>query len=167
MDAADIRLLYEYNYWATHKILAATERVSPEQFVAPSPHSFGSLRGTLVHLVGGERGWRTLWQRNSLEVFGALKAERYPTFEPLKSEFEAEERAMREYVAGLAEPAVDGLVRYTTPEGVTRERVLWHCLVHVVNHGTHHRSEAATILKGFGQPPGALDFTAFLNQVSR
>jgi uncharacterized damage-inducible protein DinB len=41
--------------------------------------------------------------------------------------------------------------------------VLWHCLVHVVNHGTQHRSEAALLLTNDGQSPGDLDFTLFLN----
>jgi uncharacterized damage-inducible protein DinB len=53
--------------------------------------------------------------------------------------------------------------RYTTEDG-GRERVLWHCLLHVVNHGTQHRSEAAAILTGYGYSPGGLDFTAFLNE---
>jgi uncharacterized damage-inducible protein DinB len=42
--------------------------------------------------------------------------------------------------------------------------VLWHCLLHVVNHGTQHRSEAAAILTGYGHSPGDLDFTMFLSQ---
>ncbi len=44
------------------------------------------------------------------------------------------------------------------------KRVLWHCLLHVVNHGTQHRSEAAAILTGYGYSPGGLDFTMFLNE---
>jgi uncharacterized damage-inducible protein DinB len=42
--------------------------------------------------------------------------------------------------------------------------VLWHCLVHVVNHGMQHRSECAVMLTNFGYSPGDLDMTRFLNQ---
>jgi len=55
-------------------------------------------------------------------------------------------------------------VRYLIPGGIVRERVLWHCLLHVVNHGTQHRSEAAALLTSYGQSPGGLDFTLFLNE---
>jgi uncharacterized damage-inducible protein DinB len=39
---------------------------------------------------------------------------------------------------------------------------VWQTIVHVVNHGTQHRSEAAAILTGYGQSPGELDFDTFL-----
>ncbi len=54
------------------------------------------------------------------------------------------------------------MVRYPIDSGELRERVLWHCLLHVVNHGTQHRSEAAAILTSYGASPGDLDFTVFL-----
>jgi uncharacterized damage-inducible protein DinB len=36
-------------------------------------------------------------------------------------------------------------------------------MIHVMNHGTQHRSEAAAILTSFNQSPGDLDFTMYLN----
>jgi uncharacterized damage-inducible protein DinB len=71
---------------------------------------------------------------------------------------------MRAYLATLQDEDMTNLVRYTIPSGEQRERVLWHCLVHVVNHGTQHRSEAAAMLTEYGQSPGDLDFTLFLSQ---
>jgi uncharacterized damage-inducible protein DinB len=41
---------------------------------------------------------------------------------------------------------------------------VWQTIVHVVNHGTQHRSEAAAILTGYGQSPGELDFDLFLKE---
>ena len=75
-----------------------------------------------------------------------------------------EQHAMREYLTSLNDEALSSYVRYTTPEG--KERGLWHCLLHVVNHGTQHRSFAAVILSDNGHSPGGLDFTAFFNEYS-
>jgi uncharacterized damage-inducible protein DinB len=36
-------------------------------------------------------------------------------------------------------------------------------MVHVVNHSTQHRSEAAMLLTSYGRSPDGLDFTAFPN----
>ena len=161
MNRQDILLLYEYNYWATRRILTASAQVSPEQFTVPASHSFGSLRGTLVHTLDAEYSWRMLLQHNTLETFREMKDEDFPSFDPLKQRWVQEKELMRAYLASLSEQDVSGIVRYTTPEGEKRERVLWHCLLHVVDHGTHHRSEAAAILTDYGHSPGDLDSPSF------
>lgn len=164
MNIRDILTIYDYNYWATRKILTACVPISPEQFTVPTAHSFGSLRGTLVHLLDSECAWRMLCQHHTLAYFGAMQENHFPTLEALEQRWDQEERSMRDYLARLTNGDLTGYVRYTTDEGEKRERVLWHCLLHVINHGTHHRSEAAAILTGYGHSPGGLDFTAFLNE---
>ena len=164
MNIRDILTIYDYNYWANRRILAASAQVSPERFLAPATHSFGSLRGTLAHTLDGERAWRMLYQHQTLDYFGAMKEAAFPTFAMLQQRWNEEERAMRDYLAQLTDANMTDYVRYTVPEGHKRERLLWHCLWHVVNHGTQHRSEAAVILTEYGSSPGELDFTAFLNE---
>lgn len=164
MNLRDILTLYDYNYWATRRILAASAHVSFEQFTGSTMHSFGSLRGTLVHTLDSECAWRMLLQHNTLDYFHAMKEEDFPTFDTLEQRWKQEELSMRGYLIHLTDADLTGTVRYSTDEGEERERVLWHCLLHVVNHGTHHRSEAAAILTDYGHSPGELDFTAFLNE---
>jgi uncharacterized damage-inducible protein DinB len=164
MNIHDMLTLYDYNYWANRQILAAGAQVRAEQFVNPAAASFGSLRGTLVHTLDGERAWRMLYERQTLEYFGAWTEDAFPSFDMLVQRWNEEARAMRDYLARLTDANMTEIVRYTTDEGHKRERLLWHCLWHVVNHGTQHRSEAALILTEYGFSPGELDFTAFLNE---
>jgi uncharacterized damage-inducible protein DinB len=161
LQIQDMLTLYEYNYWANKQILAAAARVSQEQFSAPSGRSYGSLHSTLLHTLDSEFGWRMLCQYSQLTL--ALSAAEFPSLELIQMRWQEEETAMRTYLAGLHDD-LDGLVRYTTDSGEKRERVLWHCLLHVVNHGTQHRSEAADLLTEYGSSPGDLDFTVFLNE---
>jgi uncharacterized damage-inducible protein DinB len=93
-----------------------------------------------------------------------MKEEDFSAFEILQKRWQEEERSMRDYLASLTDDDLSGSIRYTMPEGEKRERVLWHCLLHIVNHGTQHGSEAAAILTDHGHSTGALDFTAFLNE---
>jgi uncharacterized damage-inducible protein DinB len=165
MNIQDIRILYQYNYWANHKILESSARVSQDQFIAPTGHSYGSLRGTLVHLLDAEYGWRMLCQHNALTGFDSLTDDNFPGIDSLAQRWQNEETAMRGYLSGLTDEDLVGYVRYTTDEGHKRERLLWHCLLHLANHGTQHRSEAADILTGYGCSPGDLDFTLFLNEM--
>jgi len=162
MKTQDMILLYEYNYWATKRILAASAKVSQEQLTAPTAHSYGSLRGTLLHTLEAEYAWRMRCQHNT-SIPDMVEAE-FPSLDVLERRWREEETAMRDYVAGLKDDDLTGRVRYTTDSGIKRDRVLWHCLLHVVNHGTQHRSEAAAILTGYGYSPGDVDFTVFLNE---
>jgi uncharacterized damage-inducible protein DinB len=162
MNKQDIALLYEYNYWANARIMQAAARVNPQQFLAPTSHSFGSLRDTLVHVMDAEWSWRELLQNNA---FGPeLDQAAFPDFESLRTRWDENEMAMRDYLDSLGDDDLGRVVRYPVKElNLVRERVLWHCLVHVVNHGTQHRSEAAAILTGYEQSPGDIDFTIYLN----
>jgi uncharacterized damage-inducible protein DinB len=165
MQIQDTLTIYEYNYWANQRILTASAKVSTEQYVAPSTaHSYGSLHGTLVHILEAEQSWRMLCQHNLFTFSDAVEEANVPTLDVLMQRWHEEEIAMRDYLTHLGDDDMTSLVRYTLESGVKRERVLWHCLLHVVNHGTQHRSEAADILTGHGQSPGDLDFTLFLNE---
>lgn len=74
----------------------------------------------------------------------------------------AEAAAISGYLAGLTDAGLAEPLRYEVG-GQQRERVRWHVLFHVVNHGTHHRGEAAAALTALGASPGELDFTVFLS----
>ena len=163
MNIKDILLIYEYNYWANKKILAASAKVSQEQFDTPAAFPFGGLHGTLVHILDAEWGWRMFFQNNNWSAPDLDESE-FPTVAALATRFQEEETAMRAHLATLRDEDMESHRRYTTDTGIERDRILWHCLLHVVNHGTQHRSEAAALLTDYGQSPGDLDFTVFLNE---
>jgi uncharacterized damage-inducible protein DinB len=69
---------------------------------------------------------------------------------------------MRACLERLSDEDINSHLRYVNDEGILRDRILWHCLLHLVNHGTQHRSEAAALLTRYDASPGDLDFTFFL-----
>lgn len=165
MNIQNIRFMFEYNFWANGKILAAASKVSQEQFLAPANFPFGGLRGTLVHIVDAERLWRDLFEKGL--VTPDLNPEDFPTFKSLETEFHEEEKALRAYLNGLTEEEMERRLKYTTDQGITRDRERWHGFFHLINHGTQHRSEAAAILTSLNASPGDIDFTMFLNELGR
>src|SRR5215468_3245262 len=135
MDASQIRLIYEFYYWANHRILDTCARVSEEQYISHS--DAGGLRIWLVHLVDAERQWRHLCQE--IPVPAELTETDLPTLDALKQSWAIEEHAMRAYLDTLTDQDLSRTVRYTLPSGTVRERILWQCLYHLANHGTQHR----------------------------
>ncbi|MBI1793126.1 MAG: DinB family protein [Chloroflexi bacterium] len=162
MNIQDILLIYEYNYWANKRILAQCKNVTHEQFTAPAEFPYGGLRGTIVHILDAEFGWRMFFKNNDWSA-PELKEIEFPTFALVQERADKEEKEMRAYLAVLRDEDMNAHKHYRTEKGGPRDRILWHCLLHLVNHGTQHRSEAAALLTRFGQSPGDLDFTMFLN----
>ncbi len=166
MKHTDVLTIYDYNYWANQRILDAASRVSPEQFLAAGSFPWGGLRGTLAHILDAEYGWRTFFQQHRFPP-DELKGDDFADLEDLQERWGKEEALMRDFLDSIDDAAIAATVRYTNEEGAVRERLLWHCLYHVVNHGTQHRAEAAALLTDYGQSPGDVDFTFFLTQTAR
>jgi uncharacterized damage-inducible protein DinB len=158
----DLELIYDYNYWANARMVVAGRKLSAEQFAAPAAFPYGSLGGTLLHLLDAEWSWRMRLQHHA-PTTDLLEAD-FPTLDALVTRWQDDEREMRAWLGGLGDADLAGTVRYPIGEGKVRERILWHCLLHLANHGTQHRAEAAAILTALGQSPGDVDFTLFLNE---
>ena len=117
MNKNDLLVLYDYNYWANARILNAAARITPEQFISPANLSFGSLRGTLVHILGAEIVWRLRCQEGI--SLPALPSEaEYPTVEALRTGWAGEEQQMRAYLASLTDQSLQATVQYRTTSGV-------------------------------------------------
>ena len=162
MKKEEILLLYRYNAWANARILNTTAQITPEQFLAPAPFSHGGLRGTLVHTLFAEWVWRRRWEGHSPS--GWLHATDFPSFDALRTRWETEEMALMSFVENVSEEALNNIVHYQKTGGEARQNILWHLMVHLVNHGTQHRSEAAAMLTGFGHSPGDIDFIVYLRE---
>ncbi len=156
MNKNDVINLHDYNYWARDLILNATARLTDEQYTAPLPLSFGSIRGTLVHTLSAEMVWRRRCQEGVSPQAMLAEAE-VATFDALLQRWQEEEASMRAYLDSLSDAALGERIHYTNTKGVSAAVGLQHILAHVVNHGTQHRSETAIFLTEFGQSPGNID----------
>lgn len=67
----------------------------------------------------------------------------------------------RATIMNMRDDDLHSILRYQFDPTIVRERIRWHCLYHVVNHGMQHRSEAAHLLTAYGQSPGDIDFSLF------
>ena len=163
MNREDMLLLYDYNYWATGRVLDAAQRAIAQDASRDASSAWEAIRSTLVHTMDAERIWRMRCQGESASVRLTDPAE-YPTLEDLLQQWEGEEQSMRAYLAELTDADLSGVLRYRNTQGVPFEQTLWQILVHVVNHGTQHRAEAAHFLTELGYSPGDVDFILYLRQ---
>lgn len=163
MKKSEVLTFYQYNAWANARILNATAQVPVEQFLAPASYSHGGLRGTLVHILFAEWIWRVRWEGIS-PTEGPIP-EDFPTFNSLRERWQREEKALMEFVEKLNDETLERIVAYKTTSGKSRQNPLWHLMLHLVNHGTQHRSEVAVMLTDLGHSPGDIDFIKYLREL--
>jgi len=161
MHIFDIVTLVSYTFWADLRVLNACEKVSPEEFIRPvSPDpGWHSLRGTLVHALDTAYGWRTALQE--IEDTGVINESQFANVADLKRRWEDESKAWIEYVTKLTDEELNAI---WWAQGESK-RTRWQTIMHVVNDLTHHRSEVAAMLTGYGQSPGELDFDQYIVDV--
>lgn len=159
MNVENMRRLYGYNRWANDQILTAAGNLTPEQFTAPDDTPFGSVRNELVHILDVQRGWRLDWE---LALYGKateaadLDVRAYPDYESVRALWRDVEARTEAFVESVTADQLAGVVTVEFDWG-TVSAPLWEMMVHVVNHGTQHRSEVAMKLTNFGHSPGMVD----------
>lgn len=160
-----LRTAYGYNRWATGRILDAAAGLTPEQLHTPGTAGHGSIRDTLVHLMATQRGWVSWWD-GSLpleQAYGfTLDPADFPDVPSLRVLWEDVERQTEAFLSRLTDADAAQVLTPTLPTGAQLRLPLWGALLHLVNHGTQHRSEAAAMLTGFGCSPGPMDLLLYL-----
>lgn len=149
--------LYDYNDWANGRLLRLCEGLSGQQLDEPRELGFGSLRATLFHLLQAERLWLDRWQGRAwaplaTDPQGISLDELASAMQLVAAE--RNELLEREEPADFAR-----VVTYADTRGNQYAHHLGDLLLHVANHGTHHRAQALHFLKHCGRKVvGGLDY---------
>jgi uncharacterized damage-inducible protein DinB len=166
MRIEEIRFLFEYNYWARDRILENAAKLHPDQLLEPKSYPHGSIRNNLVHILGAEWVWRVRCQEH-ISPNHLLPFDDYSTLESIIQGWQREEKSMGSYLSQLTPQDLDGMIQYQRINGEAQEAMLWQLLIHVVNHGTEHRSIIAADLTSFGHSPGDLDIRQYLITINK
>jgi uncharacterized damage-inducible protein DinB len=144
--------LFKHNVWANECLFDACEGLSDAQLDATTPGAFGSVRNTLMHIVGAQ------------ERFAAALAESGPVNEirergpfPGLAELRDGARTSGEALVGLAARAQSGTTVTTTWRGEAYTMPVWMLFAQAIHHATEHRGQVSGILIRQGIEPPSMD----------
>ena len=156
-DLTYIQSLYGYNAWANGHLLDAAASLSQADLAKELGASFGSVEGNLLHVLWAQGTW--------LQRFAGGDDPDVPRSgagtDTIREAYTTSNDALRDYVGSLRETDLANTLSYTDTLGNSYAPPLWQPLVHLVNHGTHHRAECAMLLTSLGSPPRQLDYIFF------
>jgi uncharacterized damage-inducible protein DinB len=147
---AHFSMFAQYNRWANERLYEAAGEVTDTDYRADRGAFFGSLHGTLNHLVVADRIWMHRFTGEG-PVHGKLNEIIYDDLQSLGVARRDEDERIIFYVDNLTESDLAGSFTYrtiTAPASVTQP--LGPALAHFFNHQTHHRGQAHCLLTEIG-----------------
>lgn len=144
--------LYRHNLWANLRLIDACATLKDELLDASAPGTYGRVRDTLVHIVGGEQFYISVL--TSQERPPRLERQPFPGLPALRDLAQASGEALIRLAANdSADPFLEGVGRdgehYHIPRSIL--------LIQAINHGTEHRSHVVSILTQRGVEVPGLD----------
>jgi uncharacterized damage-inducible protein DinB len=156
-----------YNRWANGVVYTAARDLNDEELGRNQGAFFGSMIGTLNHLLSADRIWMRRFTGTG-DAPGALNTILHSDLDGLETARRAEDERIIAWVGGLSEDAIANHFSYTpitNPEPVTQ--TLGSALSHFFNHQTHHRGQCHMILTSLGRPSLTLDLVWFQRVAGR
>jgi uncharacterized damage-inducible protein DinB len=144
--------LFRHNVWANERLFDACDGLSEAQLDETLFGTFGSIRNTLMHIVGAQ-------ERIAAALAGmeqvSVSRERAPF--PGLAALREGARTSGEALVDLAAQAQSGATVTTTWRGEAYTLPVWLLLVQAINHATEHRAQIAAILSQQGLEPPTMD----------
>jgi uncharacterized damage-inducible protein DinB len=162
-----LQMFAAYNHWANGAVYDAAKELTNEEFTADSGAFFGSLMGTLNHLLAADRIWMRRFTGEG-DAPAALDTIFFTDLQPLKAARDAEDARISTWIDSLDEKTIGENFTYvpvSRPQPVTQR--LGSALLHFFNHQTHHRGQCHMILTSLGKPSLTLDLVAFQRMAGR
>lgn len=154
-------MMAAYNAWANRRLYDAAAQVTDADYRADRGAFFGSLHGTLNHILVADQIWMRRFTGSGPSPT-QLNAILYDSLAELRSAREAEDARICAYVAALTDDDIAGNIRYRTITAPTEvEQPLAAALPHFFNHQTHHRGQAHCLLTQLTGAAPSLDLILF------
>lgn len=158
VSADALRSHLDYTAWATHRLLDAAAKLSPEELTRDFKTADKSVLDTLVHIYAADRIW--LYRvRNEPRATFIDPEDRDLTL--LQSEWPALLERWKLWLRDFTDADAARVIAYSDTKGRPYSQPAWQILLHVVNHGTHHRGQVSGFLRAMGQTPPPLDLIAY------
>lgn len=149
-----------YNAWQNRQLRDVFKTMTQEELVADRGAFFGTLFGTMNHLLWGDTMWMSRWC-NDVEkpiISGAQSMQHTPTFGVWDAERFRMDGRIRIWAETLSNMDLCGTVSWysgATNQHLTRPLSL--CVAHMFNHQTHHRGQLSQMLHATGLTPPVSD----------
>lgn len=172
-----VMTMADYNQWINARVYAAARQLPAEELAASRKAFFGSIIGTLNHIVVGDTTWLKRFATHpsafdsldpirALEVPVALNQILFSDFDALSERRVLIDEAIVRWARQLTAADLSHSLTYTRMSGGVARKPLDALLVHFFNHQTHHRGQVTTLLSQADIDVGVTDVLVLMPDVN-
>ena len=158
VSAETLRLHLDYHTWSSGRLLDAVAQLTPEEQTRDFKTSDSSALKTLAHVFAADRIWLVRVQGTWPSTFITPEDQQ---LDALTKKWPGVLEGWKQYLSTVSDEDVQKKIAYRDMKGNPFEQPLWQILLHVVNHGTHHRGQVSGFLRAMGHQPPPLDLIAY------
>lgn len=155
-----VRTMASYNRWQNESLYGSAGTLTDAQRKEPRGAFFGSIHGTLNHLLWGDQMWMSRFAGTALpkgQRPADSTAER-ETWDELKAARIAFDGVIVTWADKLDPKWLEGdLTWLSGAAGREVTKPKWLLVTHLFNHQTHHRGQVHCMLTQCGAKPGVTD----------
>jgi uncharacterized damage-inducible protein DinB len=159
ISPAYVRTMAEYNAEMNRRLYGSAARLSDAERRAPRGAFWGSIHGTLTHILWGDQQWMSRfdgWPKPATPI--KQSAQMIEDFTELRTGREQADAAISRWAQKVDDAWLAGDLTWFSGAANREVRAPLQLLVtHFFNHQTHHRGQAHAMLTAAGQATGDTD----------
>lgn len=163
IDKDYVTTMARYNAWQNVQLTGIVTKMDRDALEMDRGAFFGSILGTLNHLLWGDRMWLNRFGANVEAPPRGDTTKHTPTIAAWSAERFQVDGRMKIWADALHNIDLAGdLTWFSGGHGADMTRPLGLCVVHFFNHQTHHRGQVHAMLTAAGQTAPVSDL-AFMD----
>ncbi|HUE92381.1 DinB family protein [Pseudomonas sp.] len=170
-------LLASYNLWINTKVYKAASDLAPIDLAKDRGAFFGSILGTLNHLIAGDTIWlrrfathpscaTSLRAVTELPEPTSLSQIIFDDFSDLHKHRNWLDKQIINWIDELSDADLNYALSYHNTKGVFTRKCYSSLLLHFFNHQTHHRGQVSALLSQAGSDVGITDLLVLIPEES-
>jgi len=159
---AYVQAMATYNAEINRRFFAAAARLSDAERRLDRGAFFGSIHGTLNHLLWADRMWMSRFGNGAEPAMPPSGTQNLiDTFSALRTARAESDAALLDWAAGVRQGWLDGRLTWVrTSTGQEMSQPIATLVAHLFNHQAHHRGQVHAMLTAAGQQTGDTDLLA-------
>lgn len=156
-----LRMMAQYHRWANGRLVESLASLADEDYFRECGLFFGSIHGTINHLIIAERIWHDRLTRGTTAV-QSLRERPFASRDATIDAFIEECARWNTLLDAWDDTQLYSEHEYRNLAGKSLRGLRWHTLTHVFNHATHHRGQISAAATIAGAPAPEMDLLYYI-----